>query len=117
MNKKAFINFFGMSLVLKILVVMAIALLILPIMMRFFPVVRYVMIIIIVFFIYDIVSKAFGNNILTYLFTGVLLYFLIVRYLYFTTVAVIFYFMLSIGVMSVFVWGTKSVFGGKKKKK
>lgn len=114
---KGFFNFWSASLVIKILIVIAIALLILPILMTFFPVVRYVMIIIIVFFIYDIVSKAFGNNILTYLFTGVLLYFLIYKYLYITTVAVIFYFMLSIGIMSVFVWGTKSIFGSKKPKK
>lgn len=117
MKDKGFINFWGMSLVVKILIVIAIAVLLLPLLMTFFPVVRWVMIIIIVFFIYDIVSKAFGNNILTFLFTGVLLYFLIYKYLYVTTVAVIFYFMLSIGIMSVFVWGTKSVFGGKKPKK
>ncbi len=116
--KKGFIGIFGrMSLILKIFVITAMALLLIPILMTFLPVVRYVMILIIVFFIYDIVSKAFGNNILTYLFTGVLLYFLIFKYLYVSTIAVIFYFILSVGLMSMFVWGTKSVFGGRKPKK
>jgi hypothetical protein len=115
--KRGFFGFWSASLVVKILIVIALALLVMPALMALFPVVRYVMIIIIVFFIYDIVSKAFGNNVLTYLFTGVLLYFLIYKYLYVTTIAVIFYFMLSIGIMSMFVWGTKSLFGHKKPKK
>jgi len=114
LNKKGFLGFLASSLIVKILIVTILAILVIPILMLVSPIIRWVMIVIIVFFIYDIVSKAFGNNILTFLFTGVLLYFLVYKYLYLTTMAVIFYFILSIGLMSVFVWGTKSVFGNKQ---
>ena len=107
-NKKAFLFslFKTQSLILKIIIITLLVILIVPLLMYAFPIAKYVMIAIIIFFIFDIVVRSFGNSVLTYLVTLVLLYFLVYKYLYLTTGALIFYFFLSAGVMSIFVWGT-----------
>jgi hypothetical protein len=107
-NKKAFLFGFlrTQSLIIKIILITIAVILIVPLLMYSFPIAKYVMIIIIIFFIFDIVVRSFGNNVLSYLVTAVLLYFLVYKYLFLTTSVLIFYFFLSAGIMSVFVWGT-----------
>jgi hypothetical protein len=102
--------FNGMSLILKIIIVVVIAVLIIPGLMTVSPIVKYVMMAFLVFFLYEFVAKALGsNNILTFIVTGVLAYFVIYKYLYLSTSLMMMYVFLMFGLMSVFVWGTSSL--------
>jgi hypothetical protein len=107
-KEKAFI--FGLlktsSLTLKILIITVLSLLIVPSLMYVFPIVKYVMIAIIIFFIYELVAKSFGNTLISFLFTGLICYFFVYRYLFLSSVLIVFYFFLGAGIMSVIVWGT-----------
>jgi chromate transport protein ChrA len=106
-NNKGLFGFFKpQSLVIKIILVIILSVIIVPSLMAIFPIVKYVMIAVICFFIFEIVQRSFGKNILTYLVTALILYFVVFKYLFLTTTLIIFYFFLATGVLSVFIWGT-----------
>jgi len=101
--------FKGVPLLAKILIVTVLAVLIVPGAMIAFPIVKYVIMAILVFFIYENTSQAIGNNVLTFIITGVLSYFLIYKYLYLTASLMMFYLFLGFGLVSVFFWGTSTL--------
>jgi len=111
MNNKGFFNLIfpflrGRSLVWKILIIILLVILVIPITVYFFPIAKYVIMIIIGFIIFGMVGQAFGNNILTFIIVGILLYFLLVKYFYVTSAMFLIYFFLMYGFMSVIIWGT-----------
>jgi hypothetical protein len=71
-----------------------------------YPIVKYIIMAIIGFVIYGMVAEAFGNNVLTFIVVGILLYFILFKYFYISTAAFLLYFFLVYGFMSVFIWGT-----------
>lgn len=100
----------AMPLLLKILIVSVVAILIVPAAMAVFPWVRYVIMGIIVFFIYENASQAFGEkNILTFIVTGIIAYFLVFKYLYVASAIMMAYIFLGFGLVSVFFWGTSTI--------
>ncbi|MCK9292661.1 MAG: hypothetical protein WCY27_00520 [archaeon] len=101
--------FKGVPLIAKILIVTVLAVLVVPGAMIAFPIVKYVIMAILVFFIYENTSQAIGNNVLTFIITGVLSYFLIYKYLYLTASLMMFYLFLGFGLVSVFFWGTSTL--------
>ena len=101
--------FSAMPLITKIVIVIVIAVLIVPGAMALSPIVKYVIMAILVFFIYDNVAKALGKGVLTIILTGVLSYFIIYKYLYLSASMMMFYVFLMFGVTSVFVWGTSTL--------
>jgi len=101
--------FSGFPLILKILIVILIAVLVVPGAMALSPIVKYVIMAILVFFIYENVAKALGKGVLTIIITGVLAYFIIYKYLYLSASLMMFYIFLMFGVTSVFVWGTSTL--------
>jgi len=109
-GEKAQMNLFsGFPLILKILIVILIAVLVVPGAMALSPIVKYVIMAILVFFIYENVAKALGKGVLTIIITGVLAYFIIYKYLYLSASLMMFYIFLMFGVTSVFVWGTSTL--------
>jgi len=109
-GEKAQMNLFsGFPLILKILIVILIAVLVVPGAMALSPIVKYVIMAILVFFIYENVAKALGKGVLTIILTGVLAYFIIYKYLYLSASLMMFYIFLMFGVTSVFVWGTSTL--------
>lgn len=102
--------FGGIPLIAKILVVSVIAILIVPGAMAIFPWVKYVIMGLIVFFIYENAAQAFGEkNILTFIVTGILAYFLVYKYLFLTSAIMMAYLFLGFGLVSVFFWGTSTL--------
>ena len=61
------------------------------------PIIKYVIMAILVFFIYENVSKALGKGVLTIIITGVLAYFIIYKYLYLSASMMMFYIFLMFG--------------------
>jgi len=110
-DQKGFIGALGaMPLLLKILIVSVVAIMIVPTAMAIFPWVRYVIMGIIVFFIYENVAQAFGEkNILTFIVTGIIGYFLVFKYLYLASAVMMAYIFLGFGLVSVFFWGTSTL--------
>lgn len=108
MNNRGFLG--AIPLIVKILLISVVAILIVPGAMALFPIVRYVIMGLIVFFIYENASQAFGEkNILTFIVTGILAYFLVYKYLYLSSAIMMAYLFLGFGVMSVFFWGTSTI--------
>ncbi len=104
-------GFFGaVPLIAKILIVSVVAILIVPGAMAIFPWVRYIIMGIIIFFIYENASQAFGEkHILTFIVTGIFAYFLVYKYLYLTSAIMMAYLFLGFGLVSVFFWGTSTI--------
>lgn len=96
----------GASLIWKILIVILLVVLIIPILTYAFPILKYILMIIIGFVIFGMVAEAFGNNIITFIVVGILLYFLLIKYFYLSTSLFLLYFFLTYGFMSVIIWGT-----------
>jgi hypothetical protein len=108
MVNKGFIG--GLPLIIKILLVSVVVILIVPGAMVIFPWVKYVIMAIIVFFIYENSAQAFGEkNILTFIVTGILAYFLVYKYLFLTSAIMMAYLFLGFGLVSVFFWGTSTI--------
>jgi hypothetical protein len=109
LNEKG--NLFGaIPLLMKILIVSVFAILIVPGAMAIFPWVKYIIMGLIIFFIYENAAQAFGEkNILTFIVTGILAYFLVYKYLYLTSAIMMAYLFLGFGLVSVFFWGTSTL--------
>jgi|GEM_PF-1432142 len=101
---------FGMlrvnSLILKIILILLIAILIVPSIMLVFPVARYIVGAIIGFFVFELIAKAFGNNVLTYIISAVIIYFLVFKYIFVSASLMMIYIFLGAGFFSVLIWGT-----------
>lgn len=94
------------SMIIKMLIIVVIAVLIVPSIMFVFPIARYVIAILIAFFLFELVAKALGNNIFTYLISLVLIYFLVWKYLFLSASLMMMYLFLGAGFFSVLIWGT-----------
>ncbi|MDD3178241.1 MAG: hypothetical protein PHR26_01850 [Candidatus ainarchaeum sp.] len=109
-EKGKMLSFLGpIPMIFKIIIVIIIGVLIIPGAMVAFPVVKYLMMGIIVFFIYETIVNSIGKGILAYILTGVLAYFLVYKYLYLTASITMLYLFLGFGLISTFIWGTSTL--------
>ena len=101
MGEKGFLNVFLLIVVAIIVVVL------LPvIVMKFFPIADLIIRIILVFLIFTTVRGYLGAGIPSILVSGVLIYFLVIKWAYFTAAAyVALYFLLSLQVFSIIIFG------------
>ncbi|MFH0905963.1 MAG: hypothetical protein V1824_01335 [archaeon] len=99
------LDILGGGMIPKILLVLLLVMLSLPLMMMSFPIVKYVVAVIIGFFIYELVVGSLGEGVLSYLITGVLLYFIVFKYLLFSASLMMIYVLLTVGGTSVIIWG------------
>ena len=93
------------NLILIIIGVMILAVIILPILMKFFLPIDIIVRIILVFAIVTTVRGYLGNSILTLLISGILIYFLVIKWWWVGAIGWVFITMLSIGFFGVIVWG------------
>lgn len=107
-------SFNNLGLIAKILFIFIAIILLVPLIIYYYPIAKYIIMVIIAFFIFEIVARALGNNILTYVVTGVLLYFIIYKYFYLSTSVFLLYLLLSVGFTSVVIWGTTNLWKEKK---
>jgi len=96
-------------MIAKIAIVTIIAVLIVPGAMAVFPIAKYVIMALLIFFIYELVLRALGKGILTFVVTGMLAYFIVYKYLYLSASLMMFYIFLGFGLVSVFFWGTSTL--------
>lgn len=110
MNQKGILNFISglknASLMWKILIVFLFVILLIPLITSIYPITKYIIMLIIGFIIYGMVSEAFGNSIITFIIVGILLYFILFKYFFVSSTIFLFYFFLMYGFLSVFIWGT-----------
>ena len=94
------------NLVVIILIAFLIIALIPPIIMMFFPIADIIMRIILVLLIFITVRGYIGDGPVSLVISGALIYFLVIKWAYFTASAYIFlYFLLSFSFLSVIIWG------------
>jgi len=81
-----------------------------PLIMILFPQADLIMRIILVFLIFTTVRGYLGDGVLTLLISGVLIYFLVVKWAYLTaSLYMVFYVFLSFSVFSMLLWGLNSI--------
>jgi hypothetical protein len=90
-----------------IIIVALVAIIALPaLVMVAFPLVDIIMRLILVFLIFSTVRSYLGSNIFTILLSGILIYFLVIRYAYVTaTLYVLLFFLLVFNVFSIVIFG------------
>jgi hypothetical protein len=81
----------------------------LPILMKFFPAVDLIVKIILIFVIITTVRQYLGNNVLTLIVSGILIYFLVLKWAWVASSIWFFTILMSFGLASVFVWGTSKI--------
>ena len=101
LNEKGFLNIF------VIVVIALVAVVLLPvIVMKVFPIADLIIRIILVFLIFTTVRGYLGPGIPSILVSGVLIYFLVIKWAYFSAAAYIaLYFLLSLQVFSIIIFG------------
>ncbi len=101
MNEKGMLHIFLLILVALIVVIA------LPvIVMKVFPMADLIIRIILIFLIFTTVRGYLGTGVPTIIISGVLIYFLVVKWVYFTAAAYIaVYFLLSLQVFSIIIFG------------
>ena len=100
------------NLILVILAVFAMIGIGIVLLANIFPQAKFLISLILVFQIYTAVKSYLGDSILTIIFSGILIYFLVVKYFNETLVLYIFFFVLmSLQVLSLFIWGIGSTVG------
>ncbi|MAG22062.1 MAG: hypothetical protein CL943_02025 [Candidatus Diapherotrites archaeon] len=96
------------NLLLFIFIAFVILALIPPIIMYFFPAANIIMRIILALIIIMMIRGYLGNSVLTLLVSGILIYFLVIKWAYFTASVYVFYFLSGIAFFSVIIWGVGS---------
>jgi len=77
-----------------------------PIIMKLFPAADIIMRIILILTIFMTVRGYLGSGILSLVISGVLIYFLVIKWAYFTaSLYVFFYFIMTFAITSVVIWG------------
>jgi len=101
------LNSSGMLNIFLLILVAVIAVIALPsIIMFLFPTADLIIRIILVFAIFMTVRGYLGNGLLTVVVSGVLIYFLVIKWAYFTAAAYIaLFFLLSLQVFSIIIFG------------
>ena len=93
-------------MILFILIAFVVLALIPPVVMMLFPAADIIIRIILVFLIFSTVRGMLGGGILSLIISGVLIYFLVIKWAYFTaSMYVFFYFIMTFAVTSVVIWG------------
>ncbi len=101
MNEKGMLNIF-----LLIIAAMIFVIALPPMIMFFFPIADLVIRIVLVFLIFMTVRGYLGSGVLTIVVSGTLIYFLVIKWAYFTAAAyVALYFLLSLQVFSIIIFG------------
>jgi hypothetical protein len=94
------------NMFLFILIAFVVLALIPPVVMMLFPAADIIIRIILVFLIFSTVRGMLGGGILSLIISGVLIYFLVIKWAYFTaSMYVFFYFIMTFAVTSVVIWG------------
>ncbi len=94
------------NMFLFILIAFVVLALIPPVVMVLFPAADIIIRIILVFLIFSTVRGMLGGGILSLIISGVLIYFLVIKWAYFTaSMYVFFYFIMTFAVTSVVIWG------------
>ncbi len=77
-----------------------------PIVMMLFPAADIIIRVILVLLIFSTVRGYLGGGILSLIISGVLIYFLVIKWAYFTaSMYVFFYFIMTFAITSVVIWG------------
>jgi len=101
MNEKGMLNIF-LAIVVALIIVISLPVLV----MKFVPMADLVMRIILVFLIFTTVRGYLGSGIPSIVVSGILIYFLAIKWAYFTAAAYIaVYFLLSLQVFSIIIFG------------
>ncbi len=94
------------NLVVIILLAFVLLALIPPIIMILFPIADIILRIILALLIFVTIKGYIGDGPLSLVVSGILIYFLVIKWAYFTVTAYIFlYFLLSFSFLSVVIWG------------
>ncbi|MFH1752516.1 MAG: hypothetical protein ABH821_06300 [archaeon] len=105
MNEKSFTGNEKGNLIIIILMGFLAVMLLPPIAMTIFPPAKWLFAIIIVFVIYSMVRTYIGSPFLSIAITGVLVYFLVWKYLMFTSSIFVMQLLLGVGFGSALIWG------------
>lgn len=76
-----------------------------PLIMKMFPLADLLFRIVMVFLIFSIVRGYLGEGIMTWVISGVLIYFLVIKYAYFTASVYVLQILLGVGFASVIIFG------------
>lgn len=76
-----------------------------PLIMKIFPLADILFRILMVFIIFSIVRGYLGEGLMTWIISGVLIYFLVWKYAYLTASVYVLQMLLGVGFASVIVWG------------
>ena len=93
------------NLIFFILIAFVVLALIPPVIMIIFPLADIIIRIILALMIFMMIRGYLGDGIPTLVVSGVLIYFLVIKWAYFTASAYILYFLLGLSFLSVIVWG------------
>lgn len=101
MNEKGMLNIF-LAIVVALIIVISLPVLV----MKFVPMADLIMRIFLVFLIFTTVRGYLGSGIPSIVVSGILIYFLVIKWAYFTAAAYIaVYFLLSLQVFSIIIFG------------
>ena len=81
----------------------------LPVLMKIFPPIDLIVKIIIIFVLFTTVRGYLGTNVLSLIITGILIYFLVLKWWWVASSVWFFTILLSFGLISLFVWGTSKI--------
>jgi len=94
------------NLVLIILAAFVVVALIPPVIMAVFPIADIIMRIILAIIIFATVRGYIGNSVISLIISAALVYFLVIKWAYFTASAyILLYFLMGFSFLSVIVWG------------
>ena len=93
------------NLIFFILVAFIVLAIIPPIIMIIFPLADIIIRIILALMIFMMVRGYLGDGVPTLVVAGVLIYFLVIKWAYFTASAYVLYFLLGLSFLSVIIWG------------
>lgn len=98
----------GNFLIIALLIMVGM-IVILPVVMAVFPPVDIIVRIILVFSIFMMVRGYLGNGVLTIIISGILIYFLVIKWWWVGATGWMAIMLVSIGLFSVILWGSQAV--------
>jgi len=98
------------NVIIFILIAFACILLLPPLIITLVPAAKYLFALIMIFVIFSTVRAYLGDGILTWVISGILIYFLVFKYLMITASLWVFQILLAVGFGSVIMWGVGTRF-------
>lgn len=98
------------NVIIFILIAFAVILLLPPIIIEIVPAAKYLFALIMIFVIFSTVRGYLGDGVLTWVISGILIYFLVFKYLLVTASLWVFQILLAVGFGSVIMWGVGTRF-------